>query len=84
MLWLVYKGVGIKQDYFTSKRGLPRFHSLVDIVKIISVFNAYNKARGETKRLYEKLYRRLLHLYRNSASLFMRALYDDASIVIIG
>jgi putative transposase len=62
--WPLYKGVRTKEDYFYFQKKIAQVQSLADIGE----YEAYAELLGEKRGLFEKLTRRLLHLYRNLAS----------------
>jgi len=66
--WLLYKGVRAKEDYFYLQRLISRIQSLRDTLKDKLLADAIEELIHEMRRLYGKLARRLLHLYRNFAS----------------
>jgi putative transposase len=67
--WLLYKGIGAKEDYFHMQRLISRIQSLRDTLKDKLLADAVEELNREVRRLHGKLKRRLLHLYRNLASL---------------
>jgi len=87
--WLLYKGVRIKEDYFYLQRKIAEVQSLVDdlVDKAINLaeYEAQEGLNREKRRLFKKLTRRLLHLYRNLASDLLKQLYDQGvSIIYLG
>jgi len=92
--WLLYKGVRIKQDYFYLQRKIAEEQSLadnarnlglVDNARNLGEYEAQEEHNREKRRLFKKLTRRLLHLYRNLASDLLKQLYDQGvSIIYLG
>jgi len=83
--WLLYKGVRAKEDYFYFGRRIAEAQSLSDKMKNIEEYEAYYELNRERRRLFKKLARRLLHLYRNFASHLMRELHEQGvSIIYLG
>jgi len=92
--WLLYKGVRIKEDYFYLQRKIAEVQSLPDkarnlglVDKAINLeeYEAQEGLNREKRRLFKKLTRRLLHLYRNLASDLLKQLYDQGvSIIYLG
>jgi len=67
--WILYKGVRAKEDYFYFQRKIAEIQSLRDTLKDKLLNDAVDELNREVRRLNGKLRRRLLHLYRNLASL---------------
>jgi len=83
--WLLYKGVRIKEDYFYLQRKIAEVQSLVDEARKLAEHDAQEGLNREKRRLFKKLIRRLLHLYRNLASDLLKQLYDQGvSIIYLG
>ena len=92
--WLLYKGVRIKQDYFYLQKKIAEEQShadkarnlgLVDKARNLGEYEAQEEHNREKRRLFEKLTRRLLHLYRNLASDLLKQLHDQGvSIIYLG
>ena len=83
--WLLYKGVRTKEDYFFFEKKIAQVQSLADKTKNIGECEACAELSREKKRLFKKLTRRLLHLYRNFASHLMKKLRDlGVSTVYLG
>jgi len=74
--WLLYKGVRTKEDYFYFQKKIAQVQSLADDMKNIGEYGAYAELSGEKRRLFRKLTRRLLHLYRNLASHLLNELHE--------
>jgi putative transposase len=74
--WLLYKGVRTKEDYFYFQKKIAQVQSLADNMKNIGEYGAYAELLGEKRRLFRKLTRRLLHLYRNLASHLLNELHE--------
>ncbi|ABW02075.1 RNA-guided endonuclease InsQ/TnpB family protein [Caldivirga maquilingensis] len=82
--WILYKSRA-KEDYFYFQRRIAEVQSIVGKAKNAGELEAYEEARREEGRLYGKLYRRLLHLYRSFASHLMKTLYEmGVSTLIVG
>jgi transposase len=83
--WLLYKGVRAKEDYFYFGRRIAEAQSLSDKTKNIGEYEAYYELNRERRRLFKKLTRRLLHLYRNFASHLLRELHErGVSTIYLG
>ncbi|MFP3295258.1 MAG: transposase, partial [Caldisphaera sp.] len=83
--WLLYKGVRAKEDYFYLENKIEQVQSLADKTKNIGEYEAYDELLREKKRLFKKLMRRLLHLYRNFASHLMKKLHElGVSTIYLG
>ncbi|MFP3315708.1 MAG: transposase [Caldivirga sp.] len=74
--WLLYKGIRTKEDYFYLQRLISRIQSLRDSLKDKLLADAVEELNHEMRRLYGKLRRRLLHLYRNFASHLLKQLHE--------
>ncbi|PSO06950.1 transposase [Candidatus Marsarchaeota G2 archaeon BE_D] len=83
--WLLYKGVRAKEDYFYLQRKIAEVQSLADKARNIAEYEAQEGLNREKRRLFKKLTRRLLHLYRSLASDLLKQLYDQGvSIIYLG
>ncbi|MFP3144655.1 MAG: transposase, partial [Caldisphaera sp.] len=83
--WFLYKGVRTKEDYFYLEKKIEQVQSLADKTKNIGEYEAYDELLKEKKRLFKKLMRRLLHLYRNLASHIMKELHElGVSTIYLG
>ena len=83
--WLLYKGVRTKEDYFYLQRLISRIQSLRDTLKDKLLDDAINELNHEMRRLYGKLKRRLLHLYRNFAKHLIEQLHElGVSTIYLG
>ncbi|MFP3314191.1 MAG: transposase [Thermocladium sp.] len=83
--WLLYKGVRTKEDYFYFGKRIAEAQSMSDKMKNIEEYEAYYELNRERRRLFKKLIRRLLHLYRNFASHLMRELHErGVSTIYLG
>jgi len=83
--WLLYKGIRTKEDYFYFEKKIAGVQSLADKTKNMGEYEACAELSREKKRLFKKLTRRLLHLYREFASHLMRELHDlGASTIYLG
>jgi len=83
--WLLYKGVRAKEDYFYLQRKIAEVQSQADKARNIGEYEAQEELNREKKRLFKKLTRRLLHLYRSLASDLLKQLYDQGvSIIYLG
>ena len=83
--WLVYKGIRTKEDYFYFQKKISEVQSLSDKAKNINEYEAYEELKREKKRLFKKLMRRLLHLYRNFASHLIKELWEKGvSTIYLG
>jgi putative transposase len=83
--WLLYKGVRTKEDYFYFQRKIAEIQSLRDSLKDKLLDDAIDELNHEMRRLYGKLMRRLLHLYRNFAKHLIEQLHElGVSIIYLG
>jgi len=83
--WLLYKGVRAKEDYFYLQNRIGEAQSLADKARNIGEYEAYYELNRERRRLFKKLTKRLLHLYRNFASHLMRELHErGVSTIYLG
>jgi len=83
--WLLYKGIRTKEDYFYLGKRIAEAQSLSDKMKNLEEYEAYEELSREKRRLFKKLIRRLLHLYRNFASHLMRELHErGVSTIYLG
>jgi len=83
--WLLYKGVRAKEDYFYFQRKIADIQSLRDTLKDKLLSDAVEELNHEMRRLYGKLKRRLLHLYRNFASHLLKQLHElGVSTIYLG
>jgi len=83
--WLLYKGVRAKEDYFYLQNRIAEAQSSADKVKNINEYEAYGELNREGRRLFKKLIRRLLHLYRNFASHLLKMLHErGVSTIYLG
>jgi putative transposase len=83
--WLLYKGVRTKQDYFYLQKKISEVQSLADKAKNINDENAYQELNIVKRRLFKRLTKRLLHLYRNFASHLLKTLHElNVSTIYLG
>jgi len=83
--WLLYKGVRVKEDYFYLQNRIGEVQSLSSKMKNIEEYEAYYELNREGRRLFKKLTRRLLHLYRNFASHLLKTLHErGVSTIYLG
>jgi len=83
--WLLYKGVRAKEDYFYLQNKIGEVQSLSSKMKNIKEYEAYYELNREGRRLFKKLTRRLLHLYRNFASHLLKTLHEiGVSTIYLG
>jgi putative transposase len=83
--WLLYKGMRTKEDYFYFQRRIAEIQSLKDTLKDKLLADAIDELNHEMRRLYGKLARRLLHLYRNFASHLLKQLHElGVSTIYLG
>ncbi|QXJ27641.1 ISC1476 family transposase [Saccharolobus shibatae B12] len=83
--WLLYKGVRAKEDYFYFEKRIAKVQSLADKSKNIDEYEAYKELTREKRRLFGKLQRRFLHLYRTLASGLIEELHKlGVSTIYIG
>jgi transposase len=83
--WLLYKGVRTKEDYFYMQRLISRIQSLRDTLKGKLLDDVIDELNHEMRRLYGKLMRRLLHLYRNFAKHLIEQLHElGVSTIYLG
>jgi len=83
--WLLYKGVRAKEDYFYLQKKISEVQSLADKARNLGEYEAQEELNREKRRLFKKLTRRLLHLYRNLASHMVKTLHDQGvSTIYLG
>jgi putative transposase len=83
--WLLYKGVRAKEDFFYFQRRIAEIQSLRDSLKDKLLDDAIEELNHEMRRLYGKLMRRLLHLYRNFAKHLIEQLHElGVSTIYLG
>jgi putative transposase len=83
--WLLYKGVRTKEDYFYFQKKIAHVQSLADKTKNIGKYEAHAELSREKRRLFKKLTRRLLHLYRHFASHLLKELHElGVSTIYLG
>ena len=83
--WLLYKGMRTKEDYFYFQRKIAEIQSLRDTLKDKLLNDAIDELNHEVRRLYGKLMRRLLHLYRNFAKHLIEQLHElGVSTIYLG
>jgi len=83
--WLLYKGVRTKEDYFYFQRRIAEIQSLRDTLKDKLLDDAIDELNHEMRRLYGKLMRRLLHLYRSFAKHLIEQLHElGVSTIYLG
>jgi len=83
--WLLYKGVRTKEDYFYFGKRIAEAQSSADKAKNLEEYEAYYELNRERRRLFKKLSRRLLHLYRNFASHLLKTLHErGVSTIYLG
>ncbi|MFP3230231.1 MAG: transposase [Caldisphaera sp.] len=83
--WFLYKGVRTKEDYFYLENKIAQVQSLTDKTRNLGEYEAYDELLKEKRRLFKKLMRRLLHLYRNLASHLMKKLHElGVSTIYLG
>jgi len=83
--WLLYKGVRTKEDYLYFEKKIAQVQSLADETKNLSEHEAYDELNREKRRLFKKLTRRLLHLYRNFVSHLSEQLHElGVSTIYLG
>jgi len=83
--WLLYKGVRAKEDYFYFMKRIAEVQSLRDTLKDKLLDDAVDELNHEMRRLYGKLRRRLLHLYRNFTKHLIDQLHElGVSTIYLG
>ncbi|QXJ30952.1 ISC1476 family transposase [Saccharolobus shibatae] len=83
--WLLYKGIRAKEDYFYFEERIAEVQSLADKARSVDEYEAYEELTGEKRRLFEKLQRRFLHLYRTLASGIVEELHKlGVSTIYLG
>jgi len=83
--WILYKGVRAKEDFFYFQRRIAEIQSLRDALKDKLLDDAIDELNHEVRRLYGKLVRRLLHLYRNFAKHLIEKLHElGVSTIYLG
>ena len=83
--WLLYKGVRAKEDYFYFEKRIAQVQSLADQTKKLGEYDVYEELLCERRRLFKKLQKRFVHLYRTLASKMVEELCDlGISTIYIG
>jgi len=83
--WLLYKGVRAKEDYFYLQKKIAEEQSYADKARNLGEYETQEEHNREKRRLFKKLTRRLLHLYRTLASHMIKTLHDQGvSIIYLG
>ena len=83
--WLLYRGVRAKEDYFYFEKKIAEVQSLADQAKKLGEYEAYGELARERRRLFKKLRRRFLHLYRALASELVKSLHSlGVSTIYLG
>jgi putative transposase len=83
--WLLYKGVRAKEDYFYLQKKIAEEQSHADKARNLGEYEAQEEHNIEKRRLFKKLTRRLLHLYRTLASHMVKTLHDQGvSTIYLG
>jgi putative transposase len=83
--WILYKGIRTKEDYFYLQRLISRIQSLRDSLKDELLDDVIDGLNHEMRRLFGKLMRRLLHLYRNFAKHLIERLHElGVSTIYLG
>ena len=83
--WLLYKGVRAKEDYFYFEKKIAEVQSLADKARNVSEYEAYEELSREKRRLFKKLQRRFIHLYRTLASGLVKMLHElGVSTIYLG
>ena len=83
--WLLYKGVRAKEDYFYLQKKIAEVQSLADKARNLGEYEAQEELNREKRRLFKKLTKRLLHLYRTLASHMVKTLHDQGvSTIYLG
>jgi len=83
--WILYKGIRTKEDYFYFMKRIAEIQSLRDTLKDKLLSDAVDELNHEMRRLYGKLRRRLLHLYRNFAKHLIEQLHElGVSTIYLG
>jgi len=84
-IWLLYKGLRTKEDYFYFEKKIAAMQSLAGETKNSSECEAREALSREKRRLFKKLTRRLLHLYRSFASHLLKQLHElGVSTIYLG
>jgi putative transposase len=82
---LFYRGSLVKSDYFYFQKRIAELDKLRAEAEKVHELNAREEVLRERKRLFAKLYRRLLHYYRTLASHLAKSLWDlGVSTVYLG
>jgi len=83
--WLLYKGVRAKEDYFYFQKKIAEVQSLADKARNLGEYEAQEELNREKRRLFKKLTRRLLHLYRTLVSHMIKILHNQGvSTIYLG
>ena len=81
------RGLGLRRitSYFYFGKRIAEAQSSADKAKNLEEYEAYEELSRERRRLFKKLSRRLLHLYRNFASHLLKMLHErGVSIIYLG
>jgi putative transposase len=82
---LFYRGSVVKSDYFYFQERIAGLDKLKSETEKVNELNAREEVLRERKRVFAKLYRRLLHYYRTLASHLAGHLWDlGVSTVYLG
>jgi putative transposase len=82
---LFYRGSLVKSDYFYFQKKIAELDKLKSEAEKIQEVEAREEVLRERKRVFAKLYRRLLHYYRTLASHLAKSLWDlGVSTVYLG
>uniref|UniRef100_UPI000AD9FCA7 RNA-guided endonuclease InsQ/TnpB family protein n=1 Tax=Metallosphaera hakonensis TaxID=79601 RepID=UPI000AD9FCA7 len=83
--WIMYKGVRAKEDYFHFEKRIGEAQSLEDKAKNLGEDQASSESSREKRRLFGKLGRRFLHLYRTLAKGLVEELHKlGVSTIYLG
>ena len=83
--WLLYKGIRVKEDYFYLQRKIAEVQSLADKARNLGEYEAQEELNREKRRLFKKLTKRLVHLYRTLTSDLLKRLHDQGvSTIYLG
>jgi len=80
--WLLYKGLRTEEDYFYFEKKVAQVQSSADKTENVGEYEGCAELLREKNRLFKKLTRRLLHLYRSFSSHLVKELHEQGASTI--
>jgi putative transposase len=74
--WLLYRGSRAKEDFFYLSRKIAEAQSKADIARNAGDNEEFLRLNRKKQRLFQKLVRRMAHLYWNLANHLVRGLWE--------